>query len=125
MNILEQFLHSIAYKFPKGYPDLNDKNDFLLLENEFKKIGIDLDELKNFLDLMQSTIVFACTKDHVLALTALCRAKGIESGFIIGEVPQSERIKLLNELYKNKINYNIIDSENGVLVILKFKISCQ
>ena len=46
MNILEQFLHSIAYKFPKGYPDLNDKNDFLLLENEFKKIGIDLDELK-------------------------------------------------------------------------------
>ena len=46
MNTLEQFLHSIAYKFPKGYPDLNDKNDFLLLENEFKKIGIDLNELK-------------------------------------------------------------------------------
>jgi DNA repair protein RadD len=44
----------------------------------------------------QSTIVFACTKDHVLALTALCRARGIKSGFIIGEVPQSDRIKLLN-----------------------------
>ena len=44
----------------------------------------------------QSTIVFACTRDHVLALTALCRARGIDSGFIIGEVPQSERINLLN-----------------------------
>ena len=33
-----------------------------------------------------------------------------------------ERIKLLNELYQNKIKYTINDSENGVLVILKFKI---
>jgi hypothetical protein len=24
MDILEQFLHSIAYKFPKGYPDMKD-----------------------------------------------------------------------------------------------------
>jgi hypothetical protein len=47
MNILEQFLHNISYKFPKGYPDLNDKNDFLILENEFKKIGIDLNELES------------------------------------------------------------------------------
>lgn len=62
----------------------------------------------------QSTIVFACTKDHVLALTALCRAKGIESGFIIGEVPQSERIKLLNMFrsgsLKVLINHEILST---------------
>jgi hypothetical protein len=46
MDILEQFLHSIAYKFPKGYPNLEDKNDLALLESEFKKIGIDLNELE-------------------------------------------------------------------------------
>jgi 6-pyruvoyl-tetrahydropterin synthase len=46
MDILEQFLHSIAYKFPKGYPDMKNEQDILILENEFKKIGVDLEELK-------------------------------------------------------------------------------
>jgi DNA repair protein RadD len=62
----------------------------------------------------QSTIVYACTKDHVLALTALCRAKGIDSGFIIGEVPQSERINLLNRFrsgsLKVLINHEILST---------------
>jgi hypothetical protein len=47
MDTLEKFLHSIAYKFPKGYPDMKNDQDILILENEFKKIGIDLKELKN------------------------------------------------------------------------------
>jgi hypothetical protein len=47
MDTLEKFLHSIAYKFPKGYPDMKNDQDILILENEFKKIGIDLEELKN------------------------------------------------------------------------------
>lgn len=62
----------------------------------------------------QSTIVFACTKDHVLALTALCRARGIESAFIIGEVPQSERIKILNRFRSRElkvlINHEILST---------------
>lgn len=62
----------------------------------------------------QSTIVFACTKDHVLALTALCRARNIDSGFIIGEVPQSERIKLLTRFRSGDlrvlINHEILST---------------
>jgi DNA repair protein RadD len=62
----------------------------------------------------QSTIVFACTKDHVLALTALCRARRIDSGFIIGEVPQSERIKLLSRFRSGDlrvlINHEILST---------------
>lgn len=27
MDLLEQFLHNISYKFPKGYPDMNDPKD--------------------------------------------------------------------------------------------------
>jgi hypothetical protein len=46
MDTLEKFLHSIAYKFPKGYPDMKNEQDVLILENEFKKIGIDLKELE-------------------------------------------------------------------------------
>ena len=42
MDVLEKFLYSIAYKFPKGYPDMKNEQDILILENEFKKLGIDL-----------------------------------------------------------------------------------
>jgi hypothetical protein len=45
MNIFDTFFKKYSYKFPKGYPDMNNEQDILLLEsillNEF---GIDLDE---------------------------------------------------------------------------------
>jgi hypothetical protein len=40
MDTLSKFLHNIAYKFPKGYPDMNNAQDILILENELKKMGI-------------------------------------------------------------------------------------
>ena len=45
MDVLDKFLHSIAYKFPKGYPDMDDEQDKIILENEFTKIGITLNEI--------------------------------------------------------------------------------
>lgn len=44
MDILEQFIRDIAYKFPKGYPDMKDPKDILLLENELLKYGINIKE---------------------------------------------------------------------------------
>jgi hypothetical protein len=31
MDILEQFIRSVSYKFPKGYPDMKDPKDVELL----------------------------------------------------------------------------------------------
>lgn len=45
MDVIEKFLHSISYKFPKGYPDINNPQDVTLLENELSKLGISLTEL--------------------------------------------------------------------------------
>jgi hypothetical protein len=44
MDILDKFLNHISYKFPKGYPDINDINDMKLLENILESMGINLDE---------------------------------------------------------------------------------
>jgi len=46
MDVLDKFLHSIAYKFPKGYPDMDNEQDKIILESEFKKLGINLQELR-------------------------------------------------------------------------------
>ena len=32
MDILEKFLNHYSYKFEKGYPDLNNENDVILME---------------------------------------------------------------------------------------------
>jgi hypothetical protein len=45
MDVLEKFLRKVSYKFSKGYPDINDAQDMLMLEGMLKEIGIDLNEL--------------------------------------------------------------------------------
>jgi hypothetical protein len=38
MDVLEKFLYSIAYKFPKGYPDMKNEQDINLLSEMISKI---------------------------------------------------------------------------------------
>jgi hypothetical protein len=48
MNIFDKFLNSISYKFPKGYPDMSNPNDVLLLNsliNETLGEDINLNEM--------------------------------------------------------------------------------
>ena len=40
MDVLDLFFKKYSYKFEKGYPDLNNKQDILLLESILKNIGI-------------------------------------------------------------------------------------
>ena len=41
MDPFDIFLKKFTYKFPKGYPDMNNEQDILLLENLIQGIGID------------------------------------------------------------------------------------
>ena len=45
MDVLDKFFKKFSYKFPKGYPDINDAQDMLMLEGMLKEMGIDLNEL--------------------------------------------------------------------------------
>ena len=44
MDILDKFFKKFSYKFPKGYPDINDAQDMLMLEGILKELGIELNE---------------------------------------------------------------------------------
>ena len=54
MDVLDLFFKKFSYKFPKGYPDINNEQDVLLLENILKELGINLilenDDLINTLN---------------------------------------------------------------------------
>ena len=40
MDIFDKFFQKFAYKFPKGYPDMNNEQDILLLENILNELGL-------------------------------------------------------------------------------------
>jgi hypothetical protein len=44
MDVFDKFFVKFGYKFPKGYPDMNNEQDVLLLENILLELGIELDE---------------------------------------------------------------------------------
>jgi len=45
MDVLDLFFKKFSYKFPKGYPDMNNEQDVLLLESILlNELGIDLNE---------------------------------------------------------------------------------
>jgi len=73
-----------------------------------------LEELKKCYLQGEPTIVFACTKEHVFALVALCRAQGMDVGYVVGETPPSQRIDMLNRFragsLKVLINYEILST---------------
>jgi len=47
MDILDIFLNKYSYKFPKGYPDMNNEQDVLLMESLLNELGINEEEDKN------------------------------------------------------------------------------
>ena len=46
MDIVEKFIRQISYKFPKGYPDMNNEHDVVLLNSLLERLGVSLNELE-------------------------------------------------------------------------------
>jgi len=110
MDVLEKFLYSIAYKFPKGYPDINNKQDILLLEHLISNIlneNIKLNEVKNPYENLSDTAKetaeelmknFDLTKDNIKSSTK-------NRIIILSDIPRSEIFKTLEKLgYKKDVN---------------------
>jgi hypothetical protein len=50
MDALDLFFKKFSYKFEKGYPDMNNKQDVLLLETILKELGINLKKIKHLIE---------------------------------------------------------------------------
>jgi hypothetical protein len=73
MNIFDKFLHSVSYKFPKGYPDMSNPTDVLLLETLISEVlgqNINLNEgsmKQNTVKAIQSIITSECLNLFILS----------------------------------------------------------
>ena len=56
MDILDIFLNKYSYKFPKGYPDMNNEQDVLLMEGILENLGVGLneEEIQDFESFIQN-----------------------------------------------------------------------
>jgi hypothetical protein len=104
MDVLEKFLYSIAYKFPKGYPDLKDKQDILLLERELFKYNVDLREGTKAANTRKAIDVIVNSKE------------GKEAG--LSKMANDYRIGNINKIDKDKF----IEILNSVFNSPKIKI---
>lgn len=84
-----------------------------LAENAVRNLQIVM-QIERAVKNKESTIVFSCTRDHVFALVALCRARALDVDFIVGETTQSKRIEILNKFKKKElmvlINHEILST---------------
>jgi hypothetical protein len=56
MDILDKFFKKFAYKFDKGYPDMNNSQDVLLLESLFEKLEIEVELTEDKIPNKKETI---------------------------------------------------------------------
>jgi hypothetical protein len=74
MNIFDKFLHSVSYKFPKGYPDMSNPTDISLLESLISEVlgqNVSLNEgsmKQNTVKAIQAIINSKLGKQHTFKL---------------------------------------------------------
>ena len=129
MDVIEQFLHSISYKFPKGYPDMSNPGDILLLESELDKLKLNLNELNitdhwaervkergNILDIENLPKDYPLNKDKIIQLIEdelANKANRLEN---LKDFPLSLTHQIGYKLLQPVINYN------GKNIILNLKV---
>ena len=83
-------------------------NKKLMLSSKRNKLIID--EIRACIENEESSIVFACTVDHVIALNAICRKEKLNVDFVIGKVSREKREEIFKR-FKEKKTYIILNHE--------------
>jgi hypothetical protein len=99
VDILEQFIRDVAYKFPKGYPDIKDKQDYLLLERELFKHNIDLREGTRSSNSRKAIDAIVNSKEgKAVGLTKMANDSRIGN---INKIDKDKFIEILNSLFNS------------------------
>lgn len=102
MDVLDKFLNNVSYKFPKGYPDMNDEQDISLMENILSKLNINFD----FNILQEEMLIWESTDRQISANTKQAIA------YFLDNADSSYGFKKQSDI-KRLGNPNKIDSEKA------------
>ena len=109
MDIFDKFFKKFAYKFDKGYPDLNNSQDVLLLESLLEKLGteVELQEDKiqnkaNSIQAVKQIIDQVGSKYNLFAMKSKPNRIGSK-----GKQPESVFIDAFKEVFGDDIDIQV------------------
>jgi hypothetical protein len=94
MDTLDIFLKKYSYKFTKGYPDMNNEQDILLMENILNELGINLDEVKKSYNEIIKTLL--ASEEANGKLGAHSRSQRVKN---IGNISNNDFIDILSNVF--------------------------
>ena len=115
MNIFDKFFKKFAYKFDKGYPDLNNNQDVLLLESLFEKLGVELELKEDKVPRKKETIqAVAKIVDQVGSKYSLFPMKSnLNRIGSIGKQPESIFVQAFKEVFGDDIDIKVFGPRQG------------
>jgi hypothetical protein len=114
MDILDKFFKKFAYKFDKGYPDMNNSQDVLLLVSLFEKLGVKIplnEEVPNRLKTVQAVQKIVDQVGDKYNLFAM-KSKPNRIGSI-GKQPESVFVQAFKEVFGEDINIKVFPPRQG------------
>ena len=94
MDPIDKFLKQYSYKFPKGYPDMKNEQDILLMESLLNNLGISLKEDKMTTPQVIRTILSSDEAKGKLGPHS--RPKRIKN---IGNITNNEFIDIISNVF--------------------------
>jgi hypothetical protein len=114
MDILDKFFKKFAYKFDKGYPDMNNSQDVLLLESLFEKLGVKIplnEEVPNRLKTVQAVQKIVDQVGDKYNLFAM-KSKPNRIGST-GKQPESVFVQAFKEVFGEDIDIKVFPPRQG------------
>lgn len=93
MDVIDKFLNKIAYKFPKGYPDMNNAQDVLLLESLISEVIGERYSLEEITDAEEGLEILK--KELDLPDNKYLRKSGVQYRVL---VPRNQRNDYINKM---------------------------
>ena len=125
MDGLDSFLQNVAYKFPKGYPDINNEEDkkrlfemvSLLTEEESEKKGpVSVDEVKSLIDLIKDD------KEALIKIKRFINNRPIENTFFDDIASQSNITDAtVDTSSAPKVMFDILSDNDDLVTFTEFK----
>lgn len=129
MNIFEQFLNKISHKFSKGYPDMNNEQDILIIESELKKLELEvkipstasseaIDYIKKQYSLTQDDFDLMSSKTFKILLPSNFKLSRTE---LLSDLQKNPDFKFDNNSIGSGSSIGRLKYKDSVIIYIKFK----
>ena len=112
MDVIEKFLNEVSWKFDKGYPDITNEQDILLLDrlleelniNELKNLSVLMGLSPNLDDMMLKAKIIQFASDNATKFLATLNDADKEHRVFLKQALDKQILNKVNGVWKHGYN---------------------